>query len=164
MPEKGCHYLLEAFGQLKTDARLVMAGGSSFSDGYVDSLMRIRAGDERILMLGYVYGEVLDELWSNAYMVIQPSILEGLSISLIEAISHGKCVLASDIPENLEVVEDCAVTFRTRDVDDLREQDAPAAGEPRPGGAGPEGLPRATPRPTTRGTASWRRPRRSTST
>lgn len=122
VPEKGCHYLLEAFGQLKTDTRLVMAGGSSFSDGYVDSLMRIRAGDERVLMLGYVYGELLDELWSNAYMVVQPSILEGLSISLIEAISHGKCVLASDIPENLEVIEDCAVTFRTRDVDDLRDK------------------------------------------
>ena len=122
VPEKGCHYLLEAFGQLDTDVRLVMAGGSSFSDGYVDSLMRIRNGDERILMLGYVYGDLLDELWSNAYLVVQPSVLEGLSISLIEAISHGKCVLASDIPENLEVVENCAVTFRTRDVLDLREK------------------------------------------
>ncbi len=122
VPEKGCHHLLEAFTQLKTDARLVMAGGSSFSDGYVDSLMKIRNGDERIVMLGYVYGEVLDELWSNAYMVVQPSILEGLSISLIEAISHGRCVLASDIPENLEVVQDCAATFRTRDVNHLRDQ------------------------------------------
>jgi glycosyltransferase involved in cell wall biosynthesis len=64
----------------------------------------------------------LDELWSNAYLVVQPSILEGLSISLIEAISHGKCVLASDIPENLEVVSDCAVTFPARDVDDLCEK------------------------------------------
>ncbi len=122
VPEKGCHYLLEAFSQLDTDARLVMAGGSSFSDGYVDSLMKIRDGNERVVMLGYVYGDVLDELWSNAYMVVQPSVLEGLSISLIEAISHGRCVLASDIPENLEVVQDCALTFRTRDVHDLRDK------------------------------------------
>ncbi|MBK8231442.1 MAG: glycosyltransferase family 4 protein [Candidatus Eisenbacteria bacterium] len=122
VPEKGCHYLLEAWSQLKTDTRLVMAGGSSFSDGYVDSLMRIRNGDERIHMVGYVYGDLLEEMWSNAYMVVQPSILEGLSISLIEAISHGKCVLASDIPENLEVIEDCAVTFRNRDVLDLRDK------------------------------------------
>lgn len=120
VPEKGCHHLLEAFCQLDTDARLVLAGGSSFSDGYVDTLMKIRGADERVVMLGYVYGDVLDELWSNAYFVVQPSVLEGLSISLIEAISHGKCVLASDIPENLEVVEDCAVTFQTRDVNDLR--------------------------------------------
>lgn len=120
VPEKGCHHLIEAFRGLDTDARLVLAGGSSFSDGYVDSLMKIRDNDERIVMLGYVYGDVLDELWSNAYLVVQPSVLEGLSISLIEAITHGKCVLASDIPENLEVVEDCAVTFQTRDVNDLR--------------------------------------------
>jgi glycosyltransferase involved in cell wall biosynthesis len=122
VPEKGCHHLLEAFRQLDTDARLVLAGGSSFSDGYVDTLMKIRDGDERVIMLGYVYGDVLDELWSNAYFVVQPSVLEGLSISLIEAISHGRCVLASDIPENLEVVENCAVTFQTRDVNDLREK------------------------------------------
>jgi glycosyltransferase involved in cell wall biosynthesis len=122
VPEKGCHHLLEAFRKLDTNVRLVMAGGSSFSDGYVELLEKIRGGDERIVMLGYVYGDILDELWSNAYLVVQPSILEGLSISLIEAISHGKCVLASDIPENLEVVSDCAVTFQTRDVDDLREK------------------------------------------
>lgn len=120
VPEKGCHHLLEAFRKLDTDARLVMAGGSSFSDGYVESLEKIRGGDERIVMLGYVYGDILDELWTNAYMVVQPSILEGLSISLIEAISHGKCVLASDIPENIEVISDCAMTFQARDVDDLR--------------------------------------------
>ena len=84
-----------------------MAGGSSFSDGYVDSLMRIRNGDERIHMLGYVYGDLLEELFSNAYLIVQPSFLEGLSISLVEAMSHGKAILASDIPENLEVIEDC---------------------------------------------------------
>jgi len=120
VPEKGCHMLLEAFRKVNSDALLVMAGGSSFSDGYVDTLDRIRDGDERIRMLGYVYGDVLDELWSNAYLVVQPSFLEGLSISLMEAMSHGKCILASDIPENLEVVEDCAVTFRTQDMEDLR--------------------------------------------
>jgi glycosyltransferase involved in cell wall biosynthesis len=120
VPEKGCHYLIEAFRQVKGDVRLIMAGGSSFSDAYVQSLERLRDGDERIKMIGYVYGEVLDELWSNAYMVAQPSILEGLSISLIEALSFGRCVLVSDIPENMEVVEDSAISFRTRDVEDLR--------------------------------------------
>jgi glycosyltransferase involved in cell wall biosynthesis len=122
VPEKGCHILLEAFRKVNSTARLVMAGGSSFSDGYVDTLMRIRDGDERIHMLGYVYGDMLDELWSNAYMVVQPSFLEGFSISLVEAMSHGKCVLASDIPENIEVVEDCAATFRTQDVRDLQSK------------------------------------------
>jgi len=120
VPEKGCHFLIEAFRKLNTDMRLVMAGGSSFSDDYVQSLERLREGDERIQMIGYVYGEVLDELWSNAYVIVQPSILEGLSIALIEALSFGRCAVVSDIPENLEVVEDRAITFRSRDVEDLR--------------------------------------------
>jgi glycosyltransferase involved in cell wall biosynthesis len=119
VPEKGCHLLLEAFNRVKTEAQLVLAGGSSFSDGYVDTLNRLKNGNDRIQMLGYVYGDLLEELWSNAYCVVQPSLLEGLSISLLEALSHGKCILASDIPENLEVIEECAVTHRTQDVDDL---------------------------------------------
>ncbi|MBP6874773.1 MAG: glycosyltransferase family 4 protein [Candidatus Eisenbacteria bacterium] len=120
VPEKGCHHLIEAFRKTRTDMRLVMAGGSSFSDDYIQSLERLRDGDERIQMIGYVYGEVLDELWSNAYLVVQPSILEGLSIALIEALSYGRCVLVSDIPENIEVVEDRAISFRCSDVEDLR--------------------------------------------
>ncbi len=122
VPEKGCHYLIEAFRKIDTDAKLVMAGGSSFSDTYVQSLERLRGEDERIKMVGYVYGDVLEELWSNAYLVVQPSILEGLSIALIEALSFGRCVIASDIPENIEVVEDSAITFKSRDVQDLRSK------------------------------------------
>ena len=73
-------------------------------------------------MLDYVYGEALEELWSNAYCVVQPSTLEGLSLSLLEALSYGRCVLISEIPENIEVTEDCALTFKNRDVDDLTRQ------------------------------------------
>ena len=88
----------------------------------MDSLKEMAAGNDRIIMMDYVYGDLLDELWSNAYFVVQPSILEGLSIALLEALSFGKCVLVSDIPENMEVVEDCAVSFKTQNVDDLEAQ------------------------------------------
>ncbi|MFH0779019.1 MAG: glycosyltransferase family 4 protein [Candidatus Eisenbacteria bacterium] len=120
VPEKGCHFLVEAYKGLETDVKLVIAGGSSFSSEYVESLKR--HASEQILLLDYVYGDALDELWSNSLLVVQPSTLEGLSISLLEALSHGKCVLVSDIPENLEVVEDCAVSFRNRDTEDLRRK------------------------------------------
>jgi len=69
-----------------------------------------------------VFGESLEELWSNAYLVAQPSTMEGLSIALLEALSYGRCVLLSDIPENLEVAEGCSVSFRSQDVNDLREK------------------------------------------
>jgi glycosyltransferase involved in cell wall biosynthesis len=120
VPEKGCHYLIEAFEELEADPRvkLVLAGGTSFSDQYVRELESHQS--DRIRFLGYVYGDVLEELWSNAYLVVQPSTLEGLSISLLEGLSYGKCVLTSDIPENMEVVGDSAPSFRSRDVGDLQ--------------------------------------------
>lgn len=118
VPEKGCHYLVEAYKKLETDVKLVIAGGSSFSSEYVESL-EAHASD-KILLLDYVYGDALEELWSNALLVALPSTLEGLSISLLEALSYGKCVLVSDIAENLEVVEDCAPSFKSKDVEDLR--------------------------------------------
>lgn len=120
VPEKGVHFLCEAFSRLDTDVKLALVGGLSFSEGYVETLKRYQS--DRILLLDYVYGEGLEELWSNAYLVVQPSTMEGLSIALLEALSYGRCVLLSDIPENLEVAEDCAVSFRSRDVPDLKEK------------------------------------------
>jgi glycosyltransferase involved in cell wall biosynthesis len=120
VPEKGVHFLTEAFSKIDTDLKLVLAGGSSFSDSYVSQL-RSHEGN-RVIFLDYVYGDVLEELWSNAYMVVQPSTMEGLSISLLEALSYGRCVLVSDIPENVEVVGDCSPSFRTQDVGDLTKK------------------------------------------
>lgn len=119
VPEKGCHYLMQAYRDVRSDLKLVLAGGSSFSDGYVETLKEHQSKDPRVVMLDYVYGEALEELWSNACVVVQPSTMEGLSIALLEALSYGRCVLVSDIPENLEVVQNCAVSFRSRDVEDL---------------------------------------------
>lgn len=120
VPEKGVHFLCEAFSRIDTDMTLALAGGLSFSGGYGDQIKRYEG--PRIKRLDYVFGEALEELWSNAYCVVQPSTMEGLSIALLEALSYGRCVLVSDIPENLEVAEECAVSFRSQDVDDLREK------------------------------------------
>jgi len=81
-----------------------------------------RYESDRIRLLDYVFGESLEELWSNAYCVVQPSTMEGLSIALLEALSYGRCVLISDIPENMEVAEECALSFRSKDVEDLRSK------------------------------------------
>jgi glycosyltransferase involved in cell wall biosynthesis len=120
VPEKGVHFLCEAFQQVRTDMKLALVGGLSFSEDYVKLLRGYES--DRIRLLDYVFGESLEELWSNAYMVVQPSTMEGLSIALLEALSYGRCVLLSDIPENVEVAEDCAVPFRSRDVADLRDK------------------------------------------
>ncbi len=116
-PEKNCHLLLEAFQRIRTNAKLVFAGGSSHSDSYVQSLRRYES--DRIRFLPWVSGSDLEELISNAALFVLPSDLEGLSLALLDAMAAGVCVLTSDIPENREVVSDVGFMFRRGDVDDL---------------------------------------------
>ena len=122
VPEKGIRYLIEAFRQVETDKKLVIAGGSSDTEAFMREMMELAAGDERILFTGFVQGRLLEELYSNAYVYTLPSDLEGMPLSLLEAMSYGNCCLVSDIAECAEVVEDKAVVFRKSDVADLREK------------------------------------------
>ena len=122
VPEKGIRYLVEAFKNVKTDKKLVIAGGSSDTDSFMEELKELAKGDDRILFTGFVQGAMLDELYSNAYIYTLPSDLEGMPLSLLEAMSYGNCCLVSDIPECAEVVEDKALIFKKSDVGDLREK------------------------------------------
>lgn len=122
VPEKGLHYLIEAFRKIHTDKKLVIAGGSSHSFEYMEKVKKMAAKDKRILMTDFVQGRVLEELYSNAYIFVLPSDIEGMAISLLEAMSYGNCCLVSDIRENLEVVETKAVTFVKSDAEDLKNK------------------------------------------
>lgn len=122
VPEKGEHYLVEAFKSVDTDKKLVIAGGASDTDDYMEKLKKLADGDERIIFTGFVQGRLLEELYSNAYVYVLPSNLEGMPLSLLEAMSYGNCCLVSDIAECAEVVEDKAVTFKKSDVEDLKEK------------------------------------------
>lgn len=115
VPEKGAHELIEAFSRIRTDKKLVIAGGSRYDLNYVESLYRQGQGD-RFKFVGHVTGPLLDSLFSGAYLYALPSHMEGLSLSLLEAIGHGKACLVSDIPENLEVVGGSAFTFPVGDI------------------------------------------------
>ena len=119
VPEKGAHYLIEAYQELRTDKKLVIAGGDSHAEEYMEKIYGYAKGNSKIVLTDFVQGRVLEELFSNAYVFVVPSDVEGMSISLLEAMSYGNCCLVSDIPENLEVVEDKAASFRKGDVADL---------------------------------------------
>ena len=122
VPEKGLHYLIEAFKQVKTNKKLVIAGGSSDTDTFMKNLKKLEENDERILFTGFVQGAILNELYSNAYVYILPSDLEGMPLSLLEAMSFGNCCLTSDISECVDIVEDKAVFFKKGDISDLVEK------------------------------------------
>ncbi|SEW42614.1 glycosyltransferase family 4 protein [[Clostridium] fimetarium] len=122
VPEKGLYYLVDAFRNISTLKKLVIAGGSSDTNDYIVDIKRKAAEDSRIVFTDFVQGEVLEELYSNAYVYVLPSDLEGMPISLLEAMSYGNCCLVSNIPECAEVVEDKAVVFNKSDVVDLSEK------------------------------------------
>ena len=120
VPEKGIHYLIEAFKDLKTEKKLVIAGSSSDTDAYAARLKEMASSDPRILFTGFAEGKLLKELYSNAYCYILPSDLEGMPLTLLEALGYGNCCVVSDIPECAEVVGSSALLFPKGDVDGLR--------------------------------------------
>ena len=122
VPEKGLRYLVDAFKKVETRKKLVIAGGSSDTDSFAQELRAMAEGDGRILFTGFVQGKMLEELYSNAYVYTLPSDLEGMPLSLLEAMSYGNCCLVSDIPECADVVADKGVVFRHSDTEALREK------------------------------------------
>ncbi len=122
VPEKGVKYLVEAFKEVKTNKKLVIAGGSSDSEEFFSEIRNLSKDDDRIVFTNFVSGSTLDELYSNSYIYTLPSDLEGMPLSLLEAMSYGNCVLGSDIDEIAEVVEDKAVLFKKSQIEDLKEK------------------------------------------
>lgn len=122
VPEKGIQYLIQAFKKCNTDKKLVIAGGAESNKEYYHHLLDMAKGDDRIMFTGYVYGQEVQELYSNAYIFVLPSNLEGMANVLLEAMSYGNCCLVSNIPENAEVIHDKAVLFEKGNITDLRNR------------------------------------------
>ena len=120
VPEKGIHYLLEAWKGVFTGKKLVIAGGSSDTSDYTARLRKL-AGDN-VIFTGFQQGKVLDELYSNAYVYVLPSDLEGMPLTLLEAMSYGNCCLVSSIEECTQVVGDHGVVFEKGNIDDLKKK------------------------------------------
>lgn len=116
VPEKRVHNLIEAFRGVHTDKKLVIAGGASDTNDYVRQLRTLAGKDNRVIFTGFVQGQLLEELYSNGYVYVLPSEVEGMPLSLLEAMSYGNCCVVSDIAECTEVVESRAVTFPQGDV------------------------------------------------
>lgn len=119
VPEKGIHYLIEAFNKIDTNKKLVIAGGASDTDSYYSELKEKAKANKNIIFTGFVQGQELEELYSNAYIYCLPSDLEGMPLSLLEAMSYGLCCLTSDIKECSDVIADKGKTFLKSNVDDL---------------------------------------------
>lgn len=122
VPEKGIESLIRAFKKTKTSKKLVIAGASSDTDSFYSRMKKLAADDERIIFVGFVKGKLLRELYTNAYLYVLPSKLEGMPMGLLEAISYGKCCLVSNIPENLDIIGNSGLVFQKDNIDDLAKK------------------------------------------
>ena len=120
IPDKGLHYLVPAFEQIKTSKKLVLIGGSPNPSAYESNLKQTT--DKRIIMPGFIYGNDTLNLMKNAYLYVQPSDVEGLSPVILTVMALGTPLLCSDIRENLYVVQDSALLFKNGDIDDVKKQ------------------------------------------
>lgn len=119
---KGIHHLIKAYNSLDTDKKLVITGDSVFTDDYVGELKDLAKDNSNIIFTGKQTGRVLEELFSNAYIFVQPSETEGMSIALLEAMAYSLPVIISDIPENLEPTQGTAFIFTNKDHESLKDE------------------------------------------
>ena len=121
VPEKGIHYLIKAYQMLQTDKKLVIVGGTSDTDDYVKQLYDMAGQSSSIIFTGFQQGLVAEELYSNAYLYVLPSDLEGMPLTLLEAMNYGCCCVTSDIGECVDVMDGCGFSFPHGNVEALRE-------------------------------------------
>ncbi|NQU77669.1 glycosyltransferase family 4 protein [Candidatus Falkowbacteria bacterium] len=119
---KGIHHLIRAFRSLKVNLKLVIVGSGAFTDDYVEKIKKLASGDNRIIFTGRKQGPDLVAFYQNCYFYVHPSESEGMSLSLLEAMSFSKAVLVSDIPENLEVAADAGLAFENKNCVDLQKK------------------------------------------
>ncbi len=122
VPEKGLHHLLRVFKTMNTDSRLVIAGTASGTKKYFEQVKEFAKDDPRIIFTGFVQGEALEELYSNAAVYCLPSDLEGMPLTLLEAMSCGRCCVTSDIPECTETLKGMGYVFQRGNTAELKEK------------------------------------------
>ncbi len=131
VPEKGLHHLIRAFRRCGTSKRLVIAGEVP-DNSYGREILALAQGCGQICFVGFAEGRVLQELFSNCALYVLPSDVEGLALSLLEAMSAGARCLTSDIPENTEVLGPFGTVFRRGDEASLLEKLREALDSPWP--------------------------------
>ena len=118
-PEKGLDYLIDAYKKLNTDKKLVIAGAVEPETEYIASVKEKAKDCPNIIFTGFVSGQKLAELFSNCYVYVLPSDIEGMPISLLEAVGYDAKIIMSDIPENVDCLDGYGNSFEHSSSDSL---------------------------------------------
>lgn len=111
VPEKRVGDIICAYRQKVRQSKLVIVGDVAGSREYVKKLKQKTQGTDDIIFAGFQYGAALSEFFSNARAFITASELEGLPLTLLEALSYGLPCIASEIPPHREILRHTAAFF-----------------------------------------------------
>jgi glycosyltransferase involved in cell wall biosynthesis len=112
-PENNAHLVIEAYQKVKTDLPLVIVGGAPYAEDYIAQLKSTT--DSRVKFLGFVFGEDYRALQQNAYCYVHATEVGGAHPALIEAMGAGNCALTLGTPENMEVIGDAGIIYKSVD-------------------------------------------------
>ena len=119
LEEKGFDCLINAYKKAGiNDYSLVLVGDTDYETDYSKNLKSL-AKENKVVLTGYIKGENLRQIYSNARLFVMPSFAEGHPIALLEAMSYNLDVIASDIPANLQVGLDKNDYFKVGNEDEL---------------------------------------------
>lgn len=121
VPEKGFHDLIKVYSTLETHLKLVLVGNADHEDEYSVSLKKA-AKENGIILTGFIKGEQLNQIFTNARLFVMPSYHEGLPIALLEAMSYNLNSLVSNIPANLEIDLDVGDYFEIGNIENFSRQ------------------------------------------
>ena len=125
---KGVHYLVNAFGKLEDthklpkNFKLVIVGKNAETPEYESYLKMMSKGRNSVVFLGEQTGKNLQQLFANAYLFVQPSESEGMSIALLEAMGYGLATVVSSIDANVEAIGHAGIIFENKNVLDLQSK------------------------------------------
>lgn len=122
VPHKGVHTLIKAYNSIATDKKLVIVGDGANTDAYVAEIKNLAKDNHKIILAGIKSGNELAAMFKNAYLFVQPSEAEGLSIALLEAMAYGVPAIISNIEENQEPAEGLALEFINKSWENLAQQ------------------------------------------
>jgi glycosyltransferase involved in cell wall biosynthesis len=112
-PENNAHVVIAAYRNVDGDIPLAIVGDAPYANDYIASLRE--TSDARVRFVGAIYGQGYRILQSNALVYVQATEVGGTHPALVEAMGAGNAIVANDVPEHRETLEDAGLFYQGPD-------------------------------------------------